>query len=494
MQARQSRPSRQQADVAPQIDNAGRTHGKPINDPRVNVQRNTDFSARRARKSTRRRIDEHTLGNHVQRNSQERTKQRHDVAEAIMKRARRRRIFAGVVAVVIVLAAALVMGVLAYRGSVGSALALRDSDATDALKAAAADAPSYTLIAVELGAVAEPLENPGPDMLILARFDPTSQTLALINVPPNLQVSSDNQSTTLSSLAQKSDAKMISALASFTKLDISHFVKLEQADLVSLVDAFDGIEVEIDQVIDDPSAGDVYLPAGTTTLKGSTTLIYLRASNLKQGLQDKLRHQTEFASLLLQEIFGKGVFSAKIDMADDFIQTDCTLAQLEVLSAWFKGKGATDVILASLPGYTSAVAGISNDSQQRFISSYDDFQDLLHEIEAGESPSLSSIDRVDAADPGSFVLEIQNGTVVPGLAAATNEELVAKGFNIGEGGNADVPNYEQTLVVYQGEEGPSRAKSVIEALGIGRPVGSSDYYNFTGDVLLIIGSDYSPVN
>lgn len=458
------------------------------------MQRNTEYSARKARKTSKRRIDEHTLGNHVQRNSQERAKQRQDVAEAIMKRARRRRIVAGVVAVAIVLAAALTMGILAYRGSVGSSLALRDSNATDVLKPAAADAPSYTLITVELGAVAEPLENPGPDLLILARFDPSAQTLALINVPPNLQVSSDNQTTTLSSLAQQGDAKMISALASFTKLDISHFVKLEQADLVSLVDAFDGIEVNIDQVIDDPSAGDVYLPAGTTTLKGSTTLIYLRASNLKLGLQDKLRHQTEFAALLMQEIFGTGVFSTKIDAADDFIQTDCTLAQLEALSGWFNGKSVDDIIVASLPGYTSAVAGITDDSQQRFISSYDDFEDLLHEIEAGESPNLSSTDRVDAAEPGSFVLEIQNGTVVPGLAAATNEELVAKGFNIGEVGNADVPNYEQTLVVYQGEEGPARAKSVIEALGIGRPVGSSEYYNFTGDVLLIIGSDYSPVN
>ena len=59
-------------------------------------------------------------------------------------------------------------------------------------------------------------------------------------------------------------------------------------------------------------------------------------------------------------------------------------------------------------------------------------------------------------------------------------------------GNAEQQIYNETLVVYRGADGPSRAQAVINALGIGRAIDGEVYYKMSTDVLVIIGGDYKP--
>lgn len=473
----------------------GRNPDLPSRDARIGMPSTTapsrGYTANRARKMQR-RVSAHTLGSHVEHASKQQS-HRSEVTEAIRRRARLRRLIAGVVGVLIVVGIAATAGIFAFRGSVGSSMALKNSDAVDVLKPVAAGEPYFMLISVELGAVAEPLENPGPDCLILARVDNANKRLGLINIPANLQVTYENQTFALSSIAEQSDAKLIQALSAFTKVDISHFVKLDKGDLSNMVDKLDGIQIDLEQVIDDPQAGDVYLPAGPYTLKGSSAVYYSRATNLKNGTQDKLSHQLKLTTLIIERLFGEGLLSTNIDAVDDCFQTDATLADLEAIAAWFKGKSAGDIAIANLPGYTTGVTNIDQQGQQRYISTYEDFMSVLRAIESGQSPTSNDTEKVEAADPSSFTVEVQNGTGIPGLAAATADTLKEKGFNVGEVGNAEVQVYEETLVVYRDENGLSQAKSVIEALGIGRAVGNADYYKFEGDVVVIIGSDYSPI-
>lgn len=447
------------------------------------------YSASHARRTSR-RVNEHTVGTHVRQAPSER-RRRPDVAEVIVRRARRRRIIAGVTAIVIVLGAALLMAVLAFRGSVGSSLALKDSNAKEALTPVEPGTPYYTLIAAELGAVARPLDTPGPDSLILARVDEANRTISLINIPANLQVSSDSKTVAIASLAEQSDAKLIEAVKTFTKLDIAHYIKLDEAGISSMVDALGGLDLELEQPIDDPRAGDVYLPAGPITLKGSTALIYLRAENVKMGMQDKLNHQLRFTTTVMDRVLSDN-FSMNMDAIGNCLQTDMSLAELEALASWYAGDGR--VITASLPGYTSAVTSVNDDGNTRFIGSYEDFADLIATLERGEEPESQSTDGVVAADPSTFTVDVQNGTSINGAAAITSEQLKGQGFQVGEVGNAEQQVYEETLVIYKGSEGLSQAKAVIEALGVGRPVDAGGYYSFNGDTLLIIGADFSPVN
>ena len=70
---------------------------------------------------------------------------------------------------------------------------------------------------------------------------------------------------------------------------------------------------------------------------------------------------------------------------------------------------------------------------------------------------------------------------------------INRGFNVGEVGNAEQQVYSETLVVYK-DNGIQQAQAVIDAIGIGRAVYASYYYEFEADVLVIIGSDYMPTS
>ena len=419
--------------------------------------------------------------------------QRNQYVEAVQHRARRKRVGVGLIIVIVIVALALLAGFLAFRGSVGSAMALRDSDATQSLVAVKSEEPYYVLAAVELGAVAEPLEHAGPDMLMLGRVDRQKGTIALVAIPPGLQVSTEAGTSRVADLALKGDAALIDAISNFAKVDISHYVKIDQKGLEGIVEALGGIDVDIDQVIDDPHAGDVYIPAGTYTLNGASALTYLRADNLRMGVTDQLQHQVDFSALILEKLFSpEGNFATRIDSIDDFFQTDMSLGDIEALQSMLQGVSAKDITRTVLPGYLTEVTGVVDTGDALFVGSSDDMVAILSALEAGEVPDVTRSTDVQPAAPGSFTIEVQNGTNISGAAAVTTQSLAEAGFNVVKTGNAEQPVYDETLVVYKGAEGPSRAKAIIDTLGVGRAVSGDIYYSFDTDVLVIIGSDYKP--
>lgn len=423
--------------------------------------------------------------------SRYRSGSRRQYGGAIQGKARSRRMAVTAVVVVVAVAIAVTAGFLAFRGSLVSEMSLRDSDAADALVQKHSDEPYYLLIAAELGSVAEPLDHAGPDMLLLAYVDRENQKLALINIPAGLQVASENGIVRIASLAESGDAALINAVANFAKVDISHYVKIEEGGVEGMVDALDGIDVEIDQVIDDPHAGDVYLPEGTYTLNGASALTYLRATNLKMGVSDQLDHQVTFAALFLTKLFSsEGSFAARLDAIDSYFQTDLSLGDIEALQSWICNLPSGAINCISLPGYETEVTGVVATEDALFVGSADDMASIIAMLEAGQQVESLSAD-ITPADPGSFTVEVQNGTAIDGAASLTSDNLKALGFNVVAVGNAEQSVYTETLVIYKGDEGPSRAKAVINALGVGRAV-SDMYYSFDPDILVILGSDYKP--
>lgn len=422
----------------------------------------------------------------------QRTSQRNYV-EAVRRRESKKRFGFIAVIVVVVVAIAVGAGFLAFRGSIGSQMALRDSDAASALVPVRSDEPYYALVAVELGAAAQPLEHAGPDVMLLVRVDRQNKSMAFVVIPPGLQVATENGAKRVADLAQKGDAAMISAVASFAKVDISHYVKLEKGDLEGIIDALDGIEVEIDQVIDDPHAGDVYLPTGTYTLTGASALTYLRADNLRMGATDQLQHQSDFAALLFEKLFSnEGNFAARIDSIDEYFQTDMSLSDVEALHNMIGGVKASGIAHTVLPGYQTEVTGVTDTGDALYIADAESMASIITALEAGSQLDVVNASDIQPADPASFTIEVQNGTNITGAAGVTTDMLTAAGFNVVKTGNAEQPVYDETLVVYKGSDGPGRAKAVINALGMGRAVSGDIYYSFDADILVITGADFKP--
>ena len=418
---------------------------------------------------------------------------RRQYIDTMQRRARKRNIGVGIGIAVVVIALAVLVGFLVFRGSIGSEMALRDSDASQALVSVHSDEPYYALVATDLGAVAAPLDHVGPDVLLLVRVDRENKALGMVVIPAGLQVATENGARRVGDLAANGDAALIQAVSSFAKVDISHYVKVGKDGLVGIVDALDGIDIDIDQVIDDPQAGDVYLPMGTYTLNGSSALTYLRAQNLKLGVADQLNHQALFAALLVEKLFSSGGnFTTRLEQIDSFFQTDLSLGDIEALQSWISEIPAGGISCTVLPGYLTEVTGVVETGDALYVASADDMASIIAALESNSVPDVSSKNDIKPADPSSFTVEVQNGTEVAGAASLTGDTLKAAGFNVEKVGNAEQQIYNETLVVYRGADGPSRAQAVINALGIGRAIDGEVYYKMSTDVLVIIGGDYKP--
>jgi len=131
----------------------------------------------------------------------------------------------------------------------------------------------------------------------------------------------------------------------------------------------------------------------------------------------------------------------------------------------------------------------------RYVSSSSEVAKLVDDLEAGKSMDVDDARQGERAEPSSFTVSVQNGTSIEGAAATMASVLKSAGFKVGDVGNAEQPIYEETLVVYKGSDsqGASRARAVIDTIGVGRAVEGESYYTFDSDVLLVVGADNKPV-
>lgn len=460
--------------------------------------RRRPYTTKHARQTSR-RVNESTLGTHVQRRTPQgqASHSRNRYAQAVVRRARIKRAITLVVLAAIVVGVAVAAGLFVFRTVVGGEMTLRDSNAAEALVPVKSEEPSYVLVTAELGAVAEPLETAGPDVILLARLDQKNGKLALVNVPAGLQVTTDNKSESIGSIAQAGDAELIAALSTNMKIDISHFLKVtSEDDLAGIVDALGGVTVDVTQAVDDPHAGHVCIPAGAQRLDGQAALVFMRADNLEYGAQDRLVNQLKVAVQVICELFSKsGAFATRLESIDSFFQTDYSYGDLEAINSWLGGVQPSDVSTALFPGDYAVVTNVTGVDEGRFVSSSSAIADLVKDLEDNVEMDVENMRKGELADPSSFTVEVQNGTSIEGAASAAADELRKAGFKVGDVGNAEQPVYGETLVVYKGSDtqGPARARAVINALGSGRAVDDS-YYTLKSDVLLIIGSDNKPVS
>ena len=480
-------------------DNMIGTHVRPSTrsgHQRMNASSVSFSNQRRSNRAVRGEVDafvprtstRESANAHKQRVSQRRYMQQ------IQHRSRMRSIALVAVAVVAVVAIAIGAGYFTYTNTVGAATGLRDSDAKTALVAPKEGKAFYALISVELGATSESLDNDGPDVLLLTRVDPSSKDITFVPLPSNLQVSVGGQTTQLSSAARKGDAALIKAVADFSGVSVGHYIKFGQQDLISLVDALGGVDLTLSQEIDDPNAGDIYIPSGDQTLSGQQAVVFQRATNVSDGTDGQRANQVRFASALVAKILGgnSSSFASTLSSIGDFFQTDMSASDMTSIAGNFAGMAADDFTSVTVPGYEKTQQSLSSGSSTYYLATSSAWTQVMEDLDGGNTSAGKS--SVETVDPGSFTIEIRNGANITGAATTTANALTSKGFKIEGTGNADQQVYEQTLVIYDNDKGAEQAQTVIDALGVGRAVKGRGYYDYDTDVLLILGGDYKPTS
>ena len=380
---------------------------------------------------------------------------RREFAQDIQRKARIRRIVAIAVCLLVAVAVAAAVGVATFFGSLDAKLGLKDSDAASALVAPKADAKAfYTVVSADLDAPGSANATDGPDAIALVRVDEETRVVTVVSIPPTLQVSlKDGKKHPLREAStQEGDAALVSA-------------------------------------VDDPNAGDAYLPAGTQTLDGAQALTFLRASNFSNGLEVQAANQRELLTALSLRLLGEGrlSFLATLDNVGGSFQTDLSAAAALSVADALRGVDSSSVYGALVPGYETARDGASS-----YAVSSDAWKSMMELVAAGSEPVVEQT--APQVDPGSFTITVRNGSGVTGGAGQIADALKDRGFDVTETGNTDTYAYDETLVVYNDDAFEAAAETVVASLGLGRTVPGAGFYTFDTDVLVVLGKDWKPTS
>ena len=414
---------------------------------------------------------------------------RREFADEVRRRSRMRRTVALVACAVVALVAAGVAGTAAFFGSLDSRMGLAGSDASSALAAAKEGEPFYALVAADLDEAGSAGAVEGPDALALVRIDEAARAVSVVSIPANLRVVlSDGEAHPVRDAAASGDAALVKAAADFAGVDIAHLVKTDAAGIMRLVDAVGGVEVEISEEVDDPTAGDVYLPAGCQVLGGREALTLLRASNFENGVEQQASNQRAVLGALSLKLLGGGTLDllSLLDKVGGSFRTDLGAQGALSLAGKLRGMDASAVRGALVPGQE-----LQGDGASLYAASSDAWSTMMERVEAGEDPAVA--DEAPSVDPASFTITVRNGSAITGGAAQLAGTLEGRGFKVVETGNTDVyAAYDETLVVYNDDAYEAAAQTVVDALGFGRTVAGNGFYTFESDVLVVLGEDWKP--
>lgn len=332
------------------------------------------------------------------------------------------------------------------------------------------------------------------DTLIIARIDPENKKTTLLSIPRDTRVSIPGHGKQKINAANSlgGASLVIETVREFTGLPISHYVQIDFKGFKELVDAMGGVEIDVPKKIVDPKAGE-YDPAaytiypGPQVLNGDQALTFVRSRNFPDGDFTRIKNQQLFARSVITQLAKPEnalKFKSIVDAVVNNVVTDMSVGDLLRLANNMKGMQGDALETITMPGTAQMIGGGSY-----VVCDEEEFQAIIQRIEQGLPADGSAGDGSQAApSPQAVSVTIRNGAGIGGVAADASRRLTRAGFEVGEVGNMNQFVYTETLVVHKDNEGA--AQVVQQSLGKGKVVASRGMYDFSTDILLVVGSDW----
>lgn len=410
--------------------------------------------------------------------------------EGLRRRTRKKAAFVAV-CVLLALCAAIGAGSYVYFKTTDKNLGLESSNAAQALVGVTEGEAYYVLCAANLAVPEWSVEAQDDTALMLVRVDEAARKLTFVSFPAQLQVPfSDGSSYPVGDATEElGDAGLISAIADFAGVSISHFVMIDAEGIASATSMVGGVDIDIPAEVDDPHAGSVVIDAGAQHLDADAALTLLRATNVSGGFEGAAENRVRFTLKLLEAATGSsgiGIANAVSD-ASAYIQTDWSASGLISAAEALQPLSEVEVYQCSVP--CTETTSVSDWSKLLSCNSAE-WALMCEALRVGEDPSGATVVS-DAEALRGCTVEIRNGASINGAGSALSSKLESLGYSIGEVGNTtDGIIYPDTLVIYTDSENESSASMVLSDISCGRLVNGGDFYTTSADVLVVIGADW----
>lgn len=442
------------------------------------------------------------------------------------KKSKRKRIALISLAVVCVLMLGGIGAAWAYITQVDSSL--RDDLDADLLNSlAVTDSPSDPFYMLLIGAdKSEDRDASGEfggsyrtDSMILARVDPQEKEVTLISVPRDTRVNipGHGEQKINAAYAFGGASLAVDTVSELAGVPISHYAEIDFDGFKAVVDALGGVEVDVPMEVNDDMAGG-HVDAGLQTLNGEQALILCRSrhnyDDIGNGDAIRAANQRLVLSAIMKKVMNSDVatITNTVSTLAEYVTTDYSVTGLIGLAQSMMGIDVSNNV------YTAAVPTTSVYEDNLWWEVLDEaaWEEMMNRVKQGLSPTEETqIDEASGATMSSagsggsanadgtssssnsssnaslsgVHISVKNGSGISGCANEAAAKLTPDGAII-ETGNADDFNYSQTIIVYENSSQSEQAQKIADLLGVGQVKQNDGTYAFSGDFLVVVGSDW----
>jgi LCP family protein required for cell wall assembly len=340
------------------------------------------------------------------------------------------------------------------------------------------------------------------DTVILARIDPASNRVIMVQFPRDLYVPLESGgSNKINSALLDGKGNLVQTVEDLTGLEINVYVQVNIAGFRDLVDAIDGVDVCIPEPIPFDSATGIEVTeeeVGMVHFNGERALRFVRSRKVfGEGDFARIQNQQKFLSAAVTKVTSVGTFlsfnkllSIKRAAGKNLkVDSNTDLRELYALMKRFR-----EFDPANYEAYTAPNLGVSSNESGSVV--LPDEQTMTAMFEAmGRNESPQSAGNIpNDLDPSSIRLGVYNGTNPDEvIAGPASDELVEaarlgdKELNLIEVANADRFNYRRTVVLHDRDDREA-AELVAAALPGAKLVSGNAPVGV--DVAVIVGKQF----
>lgn len=304
-------------------------------------------------------------------------------------------------------------------------------------------------------------EGERTDAVMLARLDPDADEVALLSFPRDLRVERCDGSVGKINAAYQigettgrgGPSCLVETIRDVSGISIQHFVSVDFAGFIELVDVVDGVDVYLEHPIDDWRA-NLHLDAGCHRLDGVEALGFVRhrASDSDYGriarqqrlIKELVRESVQVGNLVnVPRLFQMVEAGASAVEADD----DLSLERMRRIAFSLRDISDDGVVAQTVPADFEMIDDIAyeiprEEQARELFTAFRTGQmgDPRDDADEEDAPRLSAED-VPA-------VRVLNGAGITNLASEMSAELAEKGFAIAEVGDAETTGREGTKVRY----------------------------------------------
>ena len=285
------------------------------------------------------------------------------------------------------------------------------------------------------------------------------------------------------------------AVEELTGIYIDHFVVVDFNGFKDMVDAVGGVEVCLEESVDDPNSG-LKLPAGKQDISGEDALAFVRARETLGDGSDlqRIQRQQDFISSMIRKVTSTGVITNPIklfnllDAGTKSLTTDKQMSNLSVIqdiAESMTGIRPSDVTFVTVPYvYNTDGSTVSWDQAKADRM----FKAIINDQPWPEPATVPAGQTALTVPPSDISVLVVNGTPQDGFGNIVATDLQQQGYTVA-GVRGAKTNSPTTSVSY-GAADAEAARTLSYASGA---TDSTVTERADGVLVLKVGDDYSGI-